>query len=304
MLLRRYDYDDAVIFGHAKDANLHFQINPRLDDRAELGRFAAFTEDLVELILGADGSLKAEHGTGRIMTPYVRRQFGDELYDVMREIKRLCDPAGILSPGVVLGDDPEAHLKHLKTFPAAHPELDRCVECGYCEPVCPSRNTTTTPRQRIVLLREMALSSPERRAALRREYDYQAVQTCAADSLCVTACPVGIDTGKVMKEFRAEARPAPVRAAGDLLARTWAPTTAALRTALGVADAVPGAVLEAVTASPGTEEATTIERPVGQIHELEIGAQPANGLGALAGRVVVHEHGMLDPPRDRSPRSR
>ncbi|PFG39667.1 D-lactate dehydrogenase [Georgenia soli] len=246
-LLRRYAYDDAVIFGHAKDANLHFQINPRLDDRAELDRFAAFTEDLVELILGADGSLKAEHGTGRIMTPYVRRQFGDELYDVMRELKRLCDPAGVLSPGVVLGDDPEAHLKNLKTFPAAHPELDRCVECGYCEPVCPSRNTTTTPRQRIVLLREMARSTPERRAALEREYDYQAVQTCAADSLCVTACPVGIDTGKVMKEFRAETRPAPVQVAGDLLARNWAPATTALRTALGVADAVPGPVLAAVT---------------------------------------------------------
>jgi len=280
-LLRRYEYDDAVIFGHAKDANLHFQINPRLDDRAELGRFAAFTEDLVELILGADGSLKAEHGTGRIMTPYVRRQFGDELYDVMREIKRLCDPAGVLSPGVVLGDDPEAHLKNLKTFPAAHPELDRCVECGYCEPVCPSRNTTTTPRQRIVLLREMALSSPERRATLEREYDYQAVQTCAADSLCVTACPVGIDTGKVMKEFRAEARPAPVQAAGDLLARRWAPTTAALRTALGVADAVPGPILAAVTKGLRAVAGETLRDWIPQVGEDLPG--PGGSRAALAG---------------------
>ncbi|WP_341359767.1 FAD-binding and (Fe-S)-binding domain-containing protein [Georgenia sp. M64] len=248
VLLARYGYDDAVIFGHAKDANLHFQINPHLDVTAELDAYAAFTEDLVDLILGADGSLKAEHGTGRIMAPYVRRQFGDELYEVMREVKALCDPAGILNPGVVLDDDPEAHLKNLKLFPAAHPELDRCVECGYCEPVCPSRNTTTTPRQRIVLLREMAVSTPERRAELEDEYTYQAVHTCAADSLCVTACPVGIDTGKVMKSFRAASRPLPVRTAGALAAGAWGPATTAIRGALRVAGAVPTPVLRGLTA--------------------------------------------------------
>ncbi|WP_226925217.1 FAD-linked oxidase C-terminal domain-containing protein [Georgenia thermotolerans] len=144
-LLARYGYHDAVTFGHAKDANLHFMINPHLDVPAELDAYAAFTEDLVDLVLGADGSLKAEHGTGRIMAPYVRRQYGDALYDVMREIKALCDPAGVLAPGVVLDEDPQAHLRHLKVVPAVHPELDRCVECGYCEPVCPSRNATTPP---------------------------------------------------------------------------------------------------------------------------------------------------------------
>ena len=295
-LLGRYGYDDAVIFGHAKDANLHFQINPRLDDRAELNRFAAFTEDLVDLILGADGSLKAEHGTGRIMAPYVRRQYGDELYGVMREIKSLCDPAGILSPGVLLAEDPEAHLKHLKTFPAAHPELDRCVECGYCEPVCPSRNTTTTPRQRIVLLREMARSGPERRAELEREYDYQAVHTCAADSLCVTACPVGIDTGKVMKEFRAGSRPAPVKVAGDLLARRWGPTTAVLRAALGVAEVVPGPVLSAVTAGARAVAGEAMRDWIPQVGEDLPGPGGSRAaLAAASGAVVDHEG--TDPVR-------
>ncbi|GAA4288701.1 FAD-binding and (Fe-S)-binding domain-containing protein [Georgenia daeguensis] len=286
-LLGRHGYDDAVIFGHAKDANLHFQINPRLDDRAELDRFAAFTEDLVDLILGADGSLKAEHGTGRIMAPYVRRQYGDELYAVMRELKSLCDPAGILSPGVLLAEDPEAHLKNLKTFPAAHPDLDRCVECGYCEPVCPSRNTTTTPRQRIVLLREMARSGPGRRAELERSYDYQAVHTCAADSLCVTACPVGIDTGKVMKEFRAGSRPAPVRAAGDLLARRWGPTTAVLRAALGVAEVVPGPVLSAVTAGVRAAAGEALRDWIPQVGEDLPGPGGSRAALASASHAVV-----------------
>ena len=109
----------------------------------------------MELVLGQGGSLKAEHGTGRMMAPYVRRQYGDELYEVMQEIKRLCDPRGMLNPGVLISDDPDAHIRHLKVTPTVEEEVDRCVECGYCEPVCPSRDLTTTPRQRIVLRREM-----------------------------------------------------------------------------------------------------------------------------------------------------
>ncbi|MFH5823310.1 FAD-binding and (Fe-S)-binding domain-containing protein [Georgenia sp. AZ-5] len=246
-LLGRYGYDDAVTFGHARDANLHFMINPRLDVPSELEAYAAFTEELVDLVLRADGSLKAEHGTGRIMAPFVRRQYGDALYDVMCDIKALCDPVGVLNPGVILNEDPRAHLRHLKTVPAVHPELDRCVECGYCEPVCPSRNTTTTPRQRITLLREIAVAPPRARAELEQAYDYQAVQTCAADSMCDLACPVSIDTGLVMKSFRAQGRGTPLQTGGTLAARAWRPVTAALRGGLKLAEQVPDTVLSGTT---------------------------------------------------------
>ena len=111
-------------------------------DPARLQRYSDFTEDMVDLVLGEGGSLKAEHGTGRVMAPYVRRQYGDELYGVMREIKQLCDPGGVLNPGVLLNDDPQAHLRHIKAEPSVAEEVDRCVSCGYCEPVCPSRDLT------------------------------------------------------------------------------------------------------------------------------------------------------------------
>ncbi|MFF3066106.1 FAD-binding and (Fe-S)-binding domain-containing protein [Oerskovia sp. NPDC057915] len=254
-LFVQHGYDDAVTFGHAKDGNLHFMITPRLSDDGELDRFAAFTEDMVSLVLDRGGSLKAEHGTGRIMAPFVRRQFGDDLYAVMREVKALCDPTGLLNPGVLLTDDDEAHLAHLKLVPPVGKPaagdlaevVDRCVECGYCEPACPSRTVTTTPRQRIALLREMVTAPPAELAELERAYEYSAVDTCAVDSLCVTACPVGIDTGKVMKVRRAQRHGAVVQRAGRAAADHWGGTVTGLRGALGVVDHLPTPLVTAAS---------------------------------------------------------
>ena len=134
-LLDLHGYNDAVIFGHAKDGNIHFLINENFDSEKNVARYRAFTEDMVEMILAAGGTLKAEHGTGRIMAPFVERQYGTELYRVMLEIKHACDPNGILNPDIILTTDQDLHVKNLKSTPTVEDEVDRCVECGYCEPV-------------------------------------------------------------------------------------------------------------------------------------------------------------------------
>src|SRR5699024_2463267 len=161
------------------------------------------------------------------------------LYRVMRRLKDLCDPHGVLAPGVVLDDDPKAHVRHLKVVPQVRSAVDKCVDCGFCEPACPSRHTTTTPRQRIALLREASTADPQRRAAIVEAYDAEAVVTFAADSLCAGACPVGIDTGKVMKEFRAERHGAGAQCTGAAAAAGWGPVTTGLRAGLRMADGVP-----------------------------------------------------------------
>lgn len=242
-----YGYTNSVIFGHAKDGNIHFMLTDGFASAAELGRYHAFTEDMVDLVLAEGGSLKAEHGTGRVMAPYVRRQYGDALYGVMREIKSLFDPSGMLNPGVIINDDPQAHLRHIKTAPAVAEEVDRCVSCGYCEPVCPSKDITLTPRQRIVTLRAIEQARIDGNTALvealEKDYDYESVQTCAVDGMCQTACPVDINTGTLVKRLRREGANPVAAKMWEAAAGHWGPASRGAAAALTVADRIPTPVI-------------------------------------------------------------
>jgi D-lactate dehydrogenase len=155
-----FGYTEGVIFGHAKDGNLHFLVNQAFDTPEEISHFDKFIRAMVGIVSGKyDGSLKAEHGTGRNMAPFVETEWGAEAYAIMRDLKSLLDPDGMLNPGVLINDDPQAHVTHLKSLTLVAPEIDKCIECGFCESKCPSRRLTLTPRQRIVVQRELASMS-------------------------------------------------------------------------------------------------------------------------------------------------
>ena len=244
VLFDKYRYENSVIFGHAKDGNVHFMITDRFETDEQMQRYIDFTEEMVDLIIANDGSLKAEHGTGRVMAPFVRRQYGDELYEVMREVKQLFDPSGLLNPGTIISDDPDIHLKHIKNNPSVEEEVDRCTSCGYCEPVCPSRSLTLTPRQRIAVRREienLALAGDvEAVARLEKEFDYQVVHTCAVDGMCGTACPVKINTGLLVKKLRREkTTPGATKAVWTTLSKHWKGTTSTFSTVMGITNGLP-----------------------------------------------------------------
>lgn len=208
-----FGYTEGVIFGHAKDGNLHFLVNQAFDTPEQIHFFDKFLREMVGIVSGKyDGSLKAEHGTGRNMAPFVETEWGAEAYTIMRDLKSLLDPDGMLNPGVLINDDPQAHVTHLKSLTLVAPEIDKCIECGFCESKCPSRRLTLTPRQRIVVQREAVRLANGMETAnekvelmsLLSDYEYSGVDTCALDGLCGTACPVGIDTGKFIKKLRTE----------------------------------------------------------------------------------------------------
>jgi D-lactate dehydrogenase len=242
-LFARYDVPDTIQFGHAKDGNLHFVLAEDLRSDRAVERYGRFLQGMVDLVVGKyDGAIKAEHGSGRNMAPFVRTEWGDDAYALMRRIKQLLDPDGILNPGVVLNDDPRVHLKDLKPMPAISLLADRCIECGLCEPRCPSRDLSLSPRQRIVVVREIArlgatagAEAAALKAALEADYEYEGILTCAGDSMCQTSCPVKIDTGALVKELKASLHPGWSRGLAAAAAESFGATAAVLRLGLAAA---------------------------------------------------------------------
>ncbi len=212
------------VAGHTSAGNLHFMLTPDFSKSEDLARYEAFMEKLVALVLDKyDGSLKAEHGTGINMAPYVEREWGPKATELMWRLKSLADPDGVLAPGVLLNRDPGVHLRNLKTTPPIEEVATNCVECGFCEPVCPSRHLTLTPRQRIVVRREMARQprGSAVQSALLEQYEYEGLETCAADGSCAPACPLAIDTGKLVKGLRARQHDERAERRAEGLARRW-----------------------------------------------------------------------------------
>ncbi|SCW81202.1 FAD-binding and (Fe-S)-binding domain-containing protein [Pseudomonas sp. NFACC05-1] len=236
-LFDKHHYDEAILFGHALEGNLHFVFTQGFNNPEEVARYQAFMDDVAQLVaVEFGGSLKAEHGTGRNMAPFVELEWGSDAYQLMWQLKRLLDPNGILNPDVVLSEDPQIHLKHLKPLPAADEIVDKCIECGFCEPVCPSKDLTLSPRQRIVIWRDIQAKkrAGTDTAELEQAYQYQGIDTCAATGLCAQRCPVGINTGELVKKLRS--RDATKTKTANWIEGNFATTLQGARFALHVAN--------------------------------------------------------------------
>ncbi len=208
-LFKKYGYFNAIIFGHAREGNIHFVVTQAFDSPKEIERYDHFIREVVNLVVNKyNGALKAEHGTGRNMAPFVETEWGREIYAIMKSLKECIDPHNLLNPGVIINDHKEAHIQNLKDLPEVEEEVDKCMDCGFCEHRCPSRNITLTPRQRIVVRRELKrlekAGRTEDHRQLLKEFQYDGMDTCAVDGLCAEACPVDINTGTLIKRLRRE----------------------------------------------------------------------------------------------------
>ena len=258
-LLQTSGYDDYCIYGHALEGNYHFVIAQAFDSEAEINRYRELMEKVESLVVDRyDGSLKAEHGTGRNMAPFVKKEWGAEAYDVMLRVKRLFDPLGILNPGVIFNDDPECFIKNLKPMPLANDHVNKCIECGFCEVNCVSCGYALSARQRIVVQREISRlrttgENPDRLATLVKQFKELGNNLCAGDGLCSTSCPMKINTGEMIHDLRQEAHPEGSfgHGVGRFAANHLRAVKGMLRPALSSANAVRAVVGDKATAAIG-----------------------------------------------------
>lgn len=234
-LFKRLGYADAVLYGHALDGNFHIVFSQDFNSPSEVQKYADMMDELADIVVNKfDGSLKAEHGTGRNMAPFVEKEWGEAAYKIMLKIKDIFDPHKLINPGVIINENPKIHLENLKPLPAANEIIDKCMECGFCEPNCVAEGLTLSPRQRIVIAREISRlkalgEDPSRLKQMLDDAKYYSDETCATDGLCGLVCPVKIDTGKFIKHVRHEEASDTAKKVASYIGNRMAGTTSAAR---------------------------------------------------------------------------
>ncbi|MBB4034379.1 D-lactate dehydrogenase [Dysgonomonas hofstadii] len=242
-LFKKYEYADAVLYGHALDGNFHIVFSQDFNTPSEVQRYADMMDELADIVVNRfDGSLKAEHGTGRNMAPFVEKEWGEAAYKIMKQIKQIFDPNHLINPGVLINENPKIHLENLKPLPAANEIVDKCMECGFCEPHCVSEGLTLSPRQRIVIAREIARlkalgEDTARLKQMLKDTKYYSDETCATDGLCGLACPVKIDTGKFIKDVRHDEASDTAKKVAGYIGHHMSGTTSLMRRGLNFVNA-------------------------------------------------------------------
>jgi len=276
----------GVQFGHASAGNVHFMLAADFTARREIDRYVDFMKDAVVLVAEElNGSLKAEHGTGRAMAPFVSREWGDKAYSLMKRIKALIDPGELLNPGVLINDDPDVFSKAIKLTPPVSSLVDSCTECGFCEHVCPSRLVTMTPRGRIQASRKhlelLASGDDEAADTLWHQYQYHGINSCAADGMCATQCPLEINVGDYTAELRTARNNWVEESLGSFMAHRFAQVEAIARGGLVI-----GALANRIHTLEAVTKAVHRLIPYSPVWSPAIGKSPPR-LSRAAGRPDV-----------------
>ena len=184
----------VAIYGHIGDGNAH--INPLMDmkNSDDVGRMATISKEIHSTVIHRfGGSLCGEHGDGRVRGEFLRELYGEEVYALFKQVKRIFDPDQLLSPGVKLTGAP--FTTHLDTERLAKP----CATCGKCNTVCPVYDITQEESNGARGWFHILTAS---------DYSYEnasrVVEACVNCKSCYAVCPAGIDVSRYVLDKRAE----------------------------------------------------------------------------------------------------
>jgi len=224
----------ASYYGHAASGLLH--VRPVLDmhSDADLKKFRQVADETSALVRQFKGSLSAEHGVGIARTEYMRDQLGDQLLQVMREIKRAFDPKNIFNPGKIFADRSESdgdqhkidnHLRENFTRPLELPfqpvlafafkdrsfagNLEQCNGCGGCLKqsgiMCPTfiatRDEVMSTRGRANIIRAALELETNGHDPLKSDELDAALSNCLSCKGCTPECPSNVNLALLKAEM-------------------------------------------------------------------------------------------------------
>jgi FAD/FMN-containing dehydrogenase/Fe-S oxidoreductase len=226
-IAEKYDVTMAY-YGHAGDGELH--VRPRLDlhQQSDRKKMIDIAEEVFRLAWSLGGSISGEHADGIVRTGFIKKQYGSEYYQLLRDIKNIFDPAKIMNPGKIINDDPDAMIDNLRAqfdylderlktelifgTNEFRDELDQCNGCGVCLSksggrMCPVFKALgeelASSRAKVNVLRLWA-------KGLLTNSDFESAEfekflaLCTGCKACSVDCPSGVDVGLLMAAARAE----------------------------------------------------------------------------------------------------
>jgi len=224
---RRYDIVISF-FGHAGDGELHLRPLLDLSEPADVDKMRAIADDVFSLAWSLGGSISGEHADGLVRAAFIRKQYGDEYYELLCRIKNIFDPDGLMNPGKIINSDPDVMVKNLRRARKPLPErlktdllfeedelaleIEQCYGCGLCLSresglrMCPVFRALGeelgSSRAKANLLGFWATGQLEDKDFESPEFR-KFLDLCVNCKACLMQCPSGVDISTLMMTARA-----------------------------------------------------------------------------------------------------
>jgi Fe-S oxidoreductase len=233
-ILRSHDVQ-GIMYGHAGDGNIHTRPILNLKDSKDLATMQSIMDEVMDFVSSIKGTPSGEHGDGLSRSPYISRFYGEEVYDIFKQVKAAFDPSGILNPGKKVVSKAEAgglatNMRYganywtyeqstMLDFPDGEyeREIEKCHGCAECKSLvgttmCPTFKATrrehASPRAKANLLRNVITGKLDPGGTYALAAAKEVTDYCIECGMCAVECPSNVNIPKLMLEAKSEYRKA------------------------------------------------------------------------------------------------